>query len=102
MSALVKHHPVDIEVTSLIKGSVTTLFASPIRCSVYDLSRMLFNNFIMLFPWTLMRRLLRIMHACLVANNITVGHVTLGSALSLSESRHALCILRPSIWSVAG
>ena len=102
MSALVKHHSVDIEMASLIKGSVTTLFASPIRCSVDDLSRMLFNNFIMLFPRTLMRRLLRIVHACLVANNIAVGHVTLGSALSLSESRHALCVLRPSIWSVAG
>ena len=102
MSALVKHHSVDIEVTSLVEGSITALFACPIRCCVDDLSWLLFDNVIMLFSRTLVRRLLRIVHACWVANNITVGHITLGRAVGLSEPRHTLSVLRPTIWSVAG
>ena len=102
MPAFVKYHSVDIEVTSLVKGSVTALFACSIWCCVGHLSWILLNSVIVLFPWTWPRRLLGIMHACLVANNVAVGHFTLGSALSLSESRHALCILRPTIRGVAG
>ena len=101
MSALIKYHPVDIEVTGLVEGSFTALFACSIRCGA-NFVRILFNRVVILFVWTLLRRPLGTVHACLVANNIAVGHVTLGSALGLGEPRHALRVLRPAIRGVAG
>ena len=83
MPTLIKYLPVYIEVTGLIKGSVTALFACSIRCGVQAanlFTRILLNSGVILFQWTLLLRLLGIVHACLVADNIAVGHFTLGRA----------------------
>ena len=110
MSAFVDHLPVDVEVTGLVKGSVSALsnaFAlhSGGGVPVADLLRILLLNgritlCVLGLLWTVLRGTLGTVHACLVASNLAVGFAL--AASSLGEPRHALRVLRPAIRGVAG